>query len=211
MKALLMVDLQNDFMPGGALPVVDGDAVVPLANWLASKFPVVVATQDWHPKDHLSFAANNPGKMVGDVIDLNGCQQVMWPVHCVQGRHGANFHPELKRELIHMIFQKGVNAEVDSYSGFFDNSRTCPTGLEQWLKQKEISELYILGLATDYCVKYTALDAAQLGFKTWLIEDACRGVDLVAGDTARAISEMTAAGVRTISSRELQLRLPNQP
>ncbi len=207
MKALLLVDLQNDFMPGGALAVVDGDAVVPLANWLASKFPLVVATQDWHPQSHQSFAMNNPGRMVGDVIDLNGCQQVMWPAHCVQGKHGADFHPDLKQEQIHKVFQKGINAEVDSYSGFFDNNRRYPTGLEEWLKKKGITDLYICGLATDYCVKYTALDAAALGFKTWLIEDACRGVDLEAGDSARAIAAMQTAGVKIISSRELQMTL----
>lgn len=207
MKALLLVDLQNDFMPGGALPVVDGDSIVPLANWLASKFSVVAATQDWHPQNHQSFAMNNPGRLVGDVINLNGCQQVMWPAHCVQGKHGADFHPDLKCDQLHMIFKKGINPEVDSYSGFFDNNRLHPTGLADWLKKKNISQLYICGLATDYCVKYTALDAVSLGFKTWLIEDACRGVDLQAGDSARAIEEMRNAGVSIISSRELQVSL----
>lgn len=205
MKALLLVDLQNDFMPGGALAVIDGDAVVPLANWLMPSFPVVVATQDWHPKDHQSFAVNNPGKMVGDVIDLNGCHQVMWPTHCVQELHGANFHPDLKQNLIHKVFQKGMNPDVDSYSGFFDNNRNHPTGLATWLHENNVTDLYILGLATDYCVKYTALDAISLGFKTWLIEDACKGVDLIAGDAARALSEMKEAGVKIISSRELQV------
>ena len=207
MKALLLVDLQNDFMPGGALPVVDGDSIIPLANWLASKFPVVAATQDWHPQNHQSFAMNNPGRLVGDIINLSGCQQVMWPAHCVQGKHGADFHQELKVDQLHMIFKKGLNPEVDSYSGFFDNNRRFPTGLEEWLKKKGVTDLYVCGLATDYCVKYTALDAAALGFKTWLIEDACRGVDLEAGDSARAIAAMQAAGVKIISSRELQMTL----
>ncbi|NCB38251.1 MAG: bifunctional nicotinamidase/pyrazinamidase [Erysipelotrichia bacterium] len=205
MKALVLVDLQNDFMPGGALAVVDGDAVIPLANWLAAKFPIVVATQDWHPHDHQSFAVNNPGKMVGDVIDLNGCQQTLWPAHCVQEKHGADFHPDLKRELIQMVFKKGINPEVDSYSGFFDNNRKYPTGLETWLREKGVTDVYILGLATDYCVKHTAIDAASLGFNTYLIEDACRGVDLNAGDSARSISAMKDAGVKAISSRELQV------
>lgn len=205
MKALLLVDLQNDFMPGGALAIVDGDAVVPLANWLAPNFPVVVATQDWHPQNHRSFAVNNPGKVVGDTIDLNGYQQVLWPVHCVQGLNGANFHPDLKRELIQMVFQKGTNPEVDSYSGFYDSDQKHSTGLEVWLQQKGVTDLYILGLATDYCVKYTALDAIKLGFKTWLIGDACRGVDFCEGNATSAISEMKAAGVSIISSRELQV------
>ncbi len=205
MKALILVDVQNDFMPGGALPVIDGDAIVPLVNWLTAKFKVVVATQDWHPADHRSFAVNNPGRMVGDIIDLNGCKQVMWPAHCVQGKHGADFHPDLKREQIHKIFQKGMNAEIDSYSGFFDNNRQFPTGLEAWLKKLGITDLYICGLATDYCVKFTALDAVRVGFKTWLVEDACRGVDLEPGDSTRAVAEMQAAGIGIISSRELQV------
>ena len=207
MKALVMVDLQNDFMPGGSLAVVDGDTTVPMANWLAARFPLVVATQDWHPQDHQSFAVNNPGRLVGDVINLNGCQQVMWPAHCVQNKFGADFHPDIKQEQIHKVFQKGMNAEIDSYSGFFDNNRLYPTGLEEWLKKKEVTDIYICGLATDYCVKYTALDAISLGFKTWLIEDACRGVDLQPGDSARAIAEMQAAGIKIISSRELQVTM----
>lgn len=210
MKALILVDLQNDFMPGGALAVLDGDAIIPLANWLASRFSTVIATQDWHPQDHLSFALNNPGKLVGDIVDFNGRKQVLWPAHCVQNKFGAEFHPELKRERIDKVFQKGQNPEIDSYSGFFDNNRAHATGLEEWLKSKGIEELYICGLATDYCVKYTALDAVNLGFKTWLVEDACRGVDLEPGDSAKAISEMRQAGVKIISSRELQFTQPEK-
>jgi nicotinamidase/pyrazinamidase len=202
MKALILVDLQNDFMPGGALPVREGDLVVPLANLLMGRFPLVVATQDWHPPDHGSFAANHPGRKPGDVVDLCGLPQVLWPVHCVQDTPGAAFHAALNAKPIAKVFQKGTDPKVDSYSGFFDNGRRKTTGLGEFLKGRGVNEVYVLGLATDYCVRFTALDACALGFRTFLIEDACRGVDLKPGDVKQAVAEMRAAGLVVVSSTE---------
>ena len=204
MNALILVDLQNDFIPDGALPVPEGKAVIPLANSMQKLFELVVTTQDWHPADHGSFAVNHPGKKPGDVIDLNGLEQVLWPVHCVQNTHGAAFVDELDTHLIDRNFQKGTDPCVDSYSGFFDNGHRKNTGLSDYLKGKGITDVYILGLATDYCVKYTALDARQLGFNTFIIEDACRGVDLNPGDAAQAIKDMIQAGVMVVKSNEIQ-------
>ena len=203
MKALILVDLQNDFMPGGALAVTEGDKVVPLANRLAAKFSITVATQDWHPQNHTSFASNNPGHAIGSVIELNGIPQVLWPDHCIQGSHGAGFHADLNTALIGKVFKKGTYPQVDSYSGFFDNNRAHATGLAEWLREQGVKTLYIMGLATDYCVKYTALDAAQLGFETFLIEDGCRGVELQPGDVKRAIDEMRKAGIKCVSGNEI--------
>src|SRR6266568_4122050 len=172
MTCLILVDIQNDFVPGGALPVKEGDQIVPIVNRLQSRFDLVVATQDWHPLNHGSFAANHPGKKPGDVIELDGLQQILWPVHCVQNTPGAALVPSLGASRVARIFQKGTDPEIDSYSGFFDNDHRKATGLGEWLKAKSVSEVYICGLATDYCVKFTALDAVRLGFKTHLIEDA---------------------------------------
>ena len=198
MKALILVDLQNDFLPGGALPVPDGNAVLPLANRLQAYFELVVATQDWHPADHGSFAANHPGKRPGDVVDLDGLEQVLWPVHCVQNTAGAAFAKSLDLYRVVKIFQKGTDPRTDSYSGFFDNGRRRSTGLGDYLKEKGVSDAYVLGLATDYCVKYTALDARRLGFRTFVIEDACRGVGLKPGDLAKAVDEMRSSGVTMV-------------
>lgn len=198
--ALILVDLQNDFCPLGALPIAEGDLVIPIANVLMPHFSTVVATQDWHPADHGSFAANHPWRKPGQVIDLNGLQQVLWPIHCVQGSFGAEFAPELQQEGIHKVFVKGTDPGIDSYSGFFDNGHRKATGLGDWLKERGIERVYVLGLATDYCVKFTALDALELGFETYLIEDASRGVDLQAGDVDKAVDEMRAAGVRIVQS-----------
>jgi len=206
MNALILVDIQNDFVPGGALAVQDGDAVVPVANRLQQigRFDVVVATQDWHPPDHGSFAANHPGRKPGEVIQLNGLPQVLWPVHCVQNTQGARFVDGLVTTGIDQIFTKGTDPAVDSYSGFFDNGHRRSTGLGDFLKNRGVTDVYILGLATDYCVKFTALDARTLGFNTFLIEDGCRGVELEPGDVERAIQEMQAAGVTITNSREVQ-------
>ncbi len=195
MNALILVDVQNDFLPGGALAVPDGHAVVPVINRLQPRFPLVVATQDWHPPNHGSFAANHPGKSVFEQIELNGLPQTLWPVHCVQGTPGAALAPGLSRDRIARIFQKGTDAGIDSYSGFFDNGHRRATGLADWLKAKGVTEVHVCGLATDYCVKFTALDAVGAGFKAYLIEDASRGVNLRPGDVERAIAEMTSAGV----------------
>jgi nicotinamidase/pyrazinamidase len=199
-RALVLVDLQYDFMPGGALAVAHGDETVPVAAKLMKQFDVVVATQDWHPRDHKSFAANNPGKQVGELGELGGLPQVMWPVHCVQGSRGADLHDGLNRVKITAVFRKGIDPGVDSYSGFYDNGHVKATGLGDWLKQKKVDRLYVVGLATDYCVKFTVLDARQLGFDVWLVEDGCRAVNLQQGDGDSAIAEMRAAGATIITS-----------
>jgi nicotinamidase/pyrazinamidase len=203
MRALILVDIQNDFLPGGALAVPDGDAVVPAANKLQAAFPLVAATQDWHPANHGSFAANHPGKKVFEQIELNGLPQTLWPVHCVQGTSGAEFAPGLLRERIAKIFRKGTDAGIDSYSGLFDNGHRNSTGLGEWLKANGVSEVFVCGLATDYCVKYTALHAAQMGFKTHFIEDASRGVNLRPNDVQTAIAEMDRAGIATVQSADV--------
>lgn len=207
MEALILVDLQNDFLPGGALAVPHGDEVLSVAARLASEFPVVVATQDWHPPDHGSFADNHPGGKVGDVIELAGRPQVLWPRHCVQETVGAELTAAIQDAPITRIFRKGSDPQVDSYSGFFDNGLTRSTGLEDFLRLRGVTDVYILGLATDYCVKATALDARRLGFHTFLIEDACRGVELTAGDVARAIAAMRDAGVILTKSEPILLEL----
>ncbi len=203
MKALILVDIQNDFCPGGALAVADGDDVVPVANALARRFDLVVATQDWHPRDHGSFAANHPGTEPGQVIDLNGLDQVLWPVHCVQESDGAAFHADLDASQVTEVFRKGTDPGIDSYSGFYDNGHRKATGLADYLRDKGVDTVYVLGLATDYCVKFTALDAISEGFDTFLVEDGCRGVELQPGDAERAIDQMREAGVTILSSTDL--------
>jgi nicotinamidase/pyrazinamidase len=200
MNALILVDIQNDFIPGGALAVPEGDKIVPIVNELQPHFELIVATQDWHPPDHGSFAANHPGRRPGEVIDLNGLQQVLWPIHCVQDTPGADFVPTLKRDRWECIFHKGTDHGVDSYSGFFDNGHRHATGLGDYLRERGVDEVYVAGLATDYCVRFTALDARHLGFKTYLIEDACRGVNLRPGDVGKALQELREQGVDVIYS-----------
>jgi nicotinamidase/pyrazinamidase len=195
MDALIIVDVQNDFVPGGALAVPEGDAVVPVCNRLAKAFDLVIATQDWHPANHGSFAASHPGRKIGDVIDLNGLSQMLWPVHCVQDTRGAEFVAGLDTSRFDRVFRKGTDPAIDSYSGFFDNGHRKATGLGEYLKQKGVTDVYVAGLATDYCVKFTALDAQSLGFKTSLIQDACRGVNVRAGDDQAASAEMRQAGI----------------
>jgi nicotinamidase/pyrazinamidase len=203
MKTLILVDIQNDFLPGGALAVPDGDKVISAANRLQPRFSLVIATQDWHPQDHGSFAANHPGRKPYEQGNLNGLPQTLWPVHCVQNTRGAELASALNRERIAKIFRKGTDPEIDSYSGFFDNGHRKATGLGDWLKEKGATEVYVCGLATDYCVKFTALDARQLGFKTYLIEDASRGVNLQPNDVKNAVEEMRSAGVGVVQSAEL--------
>ncbi|MCB1100330.1 MAG: bifunctional nicotinamidase/pyrazinamidase [Verrucomicrobiae bacterium] len=163
MNALIVVDVQNDFLPGGALAVADGDAVIPVINRLMGEHDFVVATQDWHPADHGSFAANHPAANPGEVIDLNGHDQILWPVHCVQGSIGAEFAGKLDEHKFDAIFQKGTNPEIDSYSGFYDNGRRKSTGLAEWLRDRGVTHVTVVGLATDYCVRFTAEDAASEG------------------------------------------------
>lgn len=202
-RALILVDIQNDFVAGGSLAVPQGEAVVAVANELMPYFDAVVATADWHGPRHGSFAATWPGRAAGDVIELGGLSQVVWPVHCVRRTKGAAFVDGLNTFGIDRVFRKGTDDEVDSYSGFFDNAKRRSTGLAEHLRWQEVGELYVMGLATDYCVKATAIDAAQLGFKTYLILDGCRGVDLRRGDVERAIEEMKAAGVRVLASEDI--------
>ena len=211
MKALILVDIQNDFLPGGALAVPRGDEVIPVANRLQKAFPRVVATQDWHPANHGSFAANHPGRKPFEQIDLNGLAQTLWPVHCVQGTQGAALAPALEQDHLAEVFQKGTDPAIDSYSGFFDNGHRKPTGLGDWLKAQGVTEVHVCGLATDYCVKFTALDALGLGFKTCLIEDASRGVNLQPADSQQAIEEMAQAGVSVLQSAAILSGRPGKP
>jgi len=200
MNALILIDIQNDFLSGGALAVPEGDAVIPVCNAMRDRFDLVVATQDWHPRDHGSFAANHPGHSVGQVIDLNGLTQILWPVHCVQNTPGAHFAKDLRLLSTDRVFQKGTDPAIDSYSGFFDNGHRKSTGLDAFLKNKSVTDIFVAGLATDYCVKFTALDARSLGYNVHLVVDACRGVDLQPGDVDAAIEEMRKAGVMITKS-----------
>ena len=185
-------------MPTGMLPVAEADAVIPLANDHMADYRTIVATQDWHPADHGSFAANHPWRKPGQTIELNGLPQVLWPIHCVQGTWGAEFVGGLRTDLITEVFQKGTDPGIDSYSGFYDNGHRKSTGLAEWLRNHGIEEVHVLGVATDYCVKFTVLDAIKEGFTTKLIREATRGVDLTPGDVDRAVEEMIAAGAEMI-------------
>jgi nicotinamidase/pyrazinamidase len=202
-RALILVDLQYDFMPGGALGVGEGDQLVSLANRLQGFFDLVLASQDWHPPDHSSFASNHPGHEIGEVIDVDGISQVLWPVHCVQNTRGAALVSTLVTSRIRRTFFKGTNPAIDSYSAFFDNGHRQSTGLGDYLKEMGVEAVYLMGLATDYCVKYSVLDARELGFQTTVIEDGCRAVDLQAGDGERAIEAMGVSGARIQTSGEV--------
>jgi nicotinamidase/pyrazinamidase len=203
MRALIIVDLQNDFLPGGALPVPNGNEVVSIANELQKAFELVVATQDWHPANHTSFAANHRGKRPGDRITVDGPEQILWPVHCVQNTHGADFAPMLETKCFARVFQKGTDPNIDSYSAFFDNAHRRATGLGDYLKERAVTDVYLCGLALDYCVKFSALDARQLGFRTNVVVDACRAIELKPGDVKLALDEMKQAGARLSQSSEL--------
>jgi len=200
MNALIIVDLQNDFLPGGALPVPHGDEVIPLANELQQRFALVLATQDWHPADHGSFAPNHPGKKQGDRVILDGIEQILWPVHCVQNTHGAEFAPSFDTSRIARIFHKGIDPRIDSYSTFFDNAHRRSTGLGEYLNERSVTNVYLLGLALDYCVKYSAVDARQLGLNTHVIVDGCRGIGLEPGDLDHALHEIKQAGAILLES-----------
>lgn len=191
---LLVVDLQNDFCTGGALGVRDGEAVVPLANRLSRVFPHVVLTQDWHPKDHFSFASAYAGKLPYEVIEAPYGPQVLWPDHCVQGTSGAAFHPDLDPSRAELVIRKGFRRDIDSYSTFYENDRKTPTGLAGYLRERGLGHVFLCGLATDFCVAYSAEDARREGFEVTVIEDACRAIDL-AGSLAHAMERMRAAGV----------------
>lgn len=203
MNALILADLQNDFLPGGALAVPNGDEVIAVANWLLGRFKLVVACQDWHPANHASFAANHPGRLAGGKIELNGLSQVLWPIHCVQDTYGARLSASLDLSRIKRVFQKGTDPLIDSYSGFFDNGHRKSTGLGEFLRRERVSACYVLGLATDYCVKFTALDARTEGFDTYIVIDGCRGIELTVGDVKKSVEEMAAAGVKIVKSQEI--------
>ena len=203
MRALLMIDIQNDFMPFGSLPVAEGDAVVAVANAIAPAFELVVATQDWHPAGHGSFASAHPGHVPGDVVQLGGVAQTLWPDHCVQNSPGASFHSGLDVARIDHVVRKGTDPAIDSYSGFFDNGHKKDTGLAAYLAEKGVDEVWLVGLATDYCVRFSALDARGIGLSCVLVLDGVRGVDLAAGDVDAAVDEMRAAGCRLTTSAEL--------
>lgn len=196
---LLVVDLQNDFCPGGALAVRDGDAVVPLANRLMAAFPHVVLTQDWHPGNHFSFASAYPGKRPFETIDAPYGAQVLWPDHCVQGTSGAAFHPDLDPTRAELIIRKGFRRRIDSYSAFYENDRKTPTGLAGYLRERGFRHVYLCGLATDFCVAYSSVDARREGFRATVIEDACRAIDLD-GSLRKASESMRAAGVTIATS-----------
>ncbi len=202
---LLIVDIQNDFCPGGMLPVDHGDRVVAPANRLMKRFDHVVLTQDWHPAGHTSFATSHPGASAYDVVDCSGIDQTLWPDHCVSGSPGAAFHPGLETNLACLVLRKGMHSRIDSYSAFFENDRITATGLHGWLIARAIDTVVIAGLATDFCVKYSALDAVRLGFHTIVVEDAVRGVDVPSGNVASALRELRASGVLFATSGSLEV------
>ncbi|MEQ8713555.1 MAG: bifunctional nicotinamidase/pyrazinamidase [Cyclobacteriaceae bacterium] len=195
MKALIIVDVQNDFLPGGALAVPRGDEIIPYINQIQSQYDLVVATQDWHPAYHGSFAANHAGTKPGEVISLNGLDQILWPTHCVQGSFGAELAGDLDTKWIEKIFRKGEDSNIDSYSGLFDNGKKRSTGLGEYLKGKGVTEVEIVGLAADYCVKFTAIDAEEFGFQTTVLKEGTRAVNLSPGDFDSAINELEKKGV----------------
>ena len=199
---LIVVDVQNDFMPGGALAVPRGDEVVPVINRLAARFDNIVLTQDWHPLGHASFASSHPGKKPFETIQLSYGTQVLWPDHCVQGTSGAAFHPDLDVTRAQLVIRKGYHRDIDSYSGFLEADRKTSTGLAGYLRERNLKKLYVCGLTTDFCVAWTALDARAAGFETTLLEDASRGIDLD-GSLAKAWSELAAAGVKRAASASL--------
>ena len=201
--ALIVADIQYDYCPGGALPVKDGDQVIPVINRIAPKFPVVVATQDWHPADHGSFASQHPGATPLEVIDLEGVSQVLWPDHGVAGTRGAEFHQELDQRHIRAIFRKGLKQNVDSYSALMESDHWTETGMRGFLQGLGIRRVFVCGLATDFCVRSTVLDARQMGFRAVVIKDACRGVDIPDGTAESALKEMKQAGAEIITSDEL--------
>lgn len=201
MKALIVVDLQNDFLPGGSLAVPRGDEIIPLVNKIQEKFDLVVATQDWHPKNHLSFASNHPGKQPFEVINLNGIEQVLWPDHCVQGEKGALFSRNFDDRRVEAIFRKGTDPSIDSYSGFFDNGRKKSTGLADYLRGRGVRQVYLCGLAAEFCVLYTALDAIELGFETYYLEDVTRSLSQEGFKQAK--EQVLQRGGKLLRSEEL--------
>lgn len=201
-SALIVIDVQNGFCPGGHLAVAEGDQIVPLINQLAGHFVNIMITQDWHPDNHISFAENHPCKQPFETILLDYGPQVLWPSHCVQGSHDAELHPDLKLTSAQLILRKGFHAHIDSYSAFLEADQKTQTGLASYLKERQINTVFLVGLATDFCVAWSALDARKFGFETYVIEDACRGIDLN-GSLAEAWRNMQNAGVHRIHSSNI--------
>jgi len=202
MKTLLIIDVQNDFCPGGALAVPGGDTIIPVINSLIPNFDAVIQTQDWHPEGHHSFASSHDGKDPFDTIEMDYGEQVLWPDHCVQGSSGAEFHPDLNTTKTEVIIRKGFRKEIDSYSTFYENDQKTPTGLTGYLKERGISELYVAGLATDFCVKWSVIDGLREEFKVHIIEDAVKGID-INGSVEQAWKEMKDAGAEITSSEKI--------
>ncbi len=201
MKTLLIIDVQNDFIPGGSLAVPDGNKIIPVINRILGRFDLVVATQDWHPADHISFASSHKGRKPFEVVDTGGTRQVLWPDHCVQGSSGADFCPGLNMNHTEAIFRKGMDREIDSYSAFYDNGHLKSTGLAGYLHERKSDELFFCGLAADVCVWYSIRDAVREGFNTTLIEDATSPIDY--SSFKRIKSEITHSGSKIVKSREL--------
>lgn len=201
MKTLIIVDAQNDFMPDGPLEIKDGDTIIPVINSIIKKFDLVVATQDWHPKSHASFASNHNGKKEFETIKIKGIDQILWPDHCIQGTQGADLHKNLKNDSIEAIFRKGMDPEIDSYSGFYDNGHLKSTGLGGYLKEKGANELYFCGLAADICVYFTLLDALKEGFSANLIEDATK--PLSESDFIKVKDDLISKGAKMVSSKTI--------
>jgi nicotinamidase/pyrazinamidase len=205
MNALILVDIQNDFMPGGPLAVPFGDEIIPLVNELQNSFSLVVATQDWHPQSHKSFASNHAGKKPFERIMLHGLEQVLWPDHCIQGSAGAQIHPSVNMSNVEGIFRKGMDVEIDSYSAFYDNGYKKSTGLAGYLRERKVKKVYVCGLAADYCVYYTAKDSLKENFETYIIEDATRAIDL--NGFVKARKDILASGGQIIESEMLYRHL----
>jgi nicotinamidase/pyrazinamidase len=201
-NCLIITDIQNDFCPGGALAVAEGDKIIPIVNTLARKFDKVVATQDWHPPGHASFASTH-NKEPYDIITIDEIQQVLWPVHCVTGSFGADFHKDLDLREVDLIIRKGNDLKIDSYSTFLENDKKTVTGLHYYLKGFSIQNLYLCGLATDYCIYYSAMDAKEMGFNVGVILDACRGIDVPAGNIAASVERMKERGIRIMNHDDL--------
>jgi nicotinamidase/pyrazinamidase len=205
MRALIVVDMQNDFMPGGTLEVAGADKLVPIINRMLPFFSLRIMTMDWHPKNHVSFAQSHPGKKVGDTIQVEGFPQVLWPVHCIENTPGASPVASLEKSKFQAEFHKGSDPNIDSYSAFFDNARRRSTGLEDYLNKNDVKKVYLVGVATDYCVLYSALDAIDLGFDIFVIEDGCAGIDLQKGDIQKSFNAISASGGKVIKSSDFLL------
>lgn len=201
MNALIIVDIQNDFTEGGALAVPDGNSIIPVVNRLQEKFDIVVATQDWHPAGHKSFASNHDGRKPFEQISLHGLDQVLWPDHCIQGTNGAAFHPDLNTNRVEAVFRKGMDSEIDSYSGFYDNGHRKNTGLAGYLRDRKVTKVFVCGLAADYCVYFTAKDALAEGFDASIIEDATRAIDKTGFENTK--KDIVSKGGQMVLSSEV--------